>query len=304
MFSTIASIRRIRSGGWCSIFAIIAMTERQRLSDYTCTALQLANFWQDVSRDLEKGRIYIPLDASRARLTEEDIVARRFDERYVALMKALIARTRELFRGGHAAGRRRRSNALRVDIELFSRGGLAILDAIEASGYNTLEHRPALTKWTKLGSARAARWHCDAVLAAACASSPRAAVSDAANQCGHVPATGKVIRPAATTCSEVASRPTRNAIASRARRTAASISRFSACASRSATRCARSTRSCGWWTMFPTSPAIWNRSSAAWRAGARCSMKRLPAEPTATRFFRRWRTRFRVSRFRRAIFTI
>jgi squalene synthase HpnC len=34
--------------------------ERQRLSDYTCTALQLANFWQDVSCDIEKGRIYIP----------------------------------------------------------------------------------------------------------------------------------------------------------------------------------------------------------------------------------------------------
>jgi len=39
--------------------------QRQLLSDATCTALQLANFWQDVSRDLEKGRIYIPLDAAR-----------------------------------------------------------------------------------------------------------------------------------------------------------------------------------------------------------------------------------------------
>ena len=54
--------------------------ERQQLSDYTCTALQLANFWQDVSRDLEKGRIYIPLDALAAHgLTESDIVERRFE---------------------------------------------------------------------------------------------------------------------------------------------------------------------------------------------------------------------------------
>ena len=116
--------------------------ERQRLSDATCTALQLANFWQDVSRDLDKGRIYIPLDAlRRARPHADDIEARRFDERYAALMKDLIARTRELFAEGvplAAASTPR----LRVDLELFSRGGLAVLDAIEAMGYNTLEHRP------------------------------------------------------------------------------------------------------------------------------------------------------------------
>jgi squalene synthase HpnC len=124
--------------------------ERQRLSDYTCTALQLANFWQDVSRDLEKGRIYIPLDALGAHgLSEEEIVARRFDERYVALMKSLVARTFELFAAG-APLASRLDGTLRVDIELFSRGGLAILDAIEAAGYNTLEYRPALSKLSKL----------------------------------------------------------------------------------------------------------------------------------------------------------
>ena len=123
---------------------------RQRLSDYTCTALQLANFWQDVSRDLEKGRIYIPLDALAAYgLTEEDIVARRFDERYVRLMHFLIDRTRKLFAAG-APLAAEVDGKLRVDIELFSRGGLAILDAIESSGYNTLQRRPALSKWSKL----------------------------------------------------------------------------------------------------------------------------------------------------------
>src|SRR6201998_985799 len=75
--------------------------ERQKLSDYTCTALQLANFWQDVSRDLEKGRIYIPLDAlAEHGLSEADIVGRRFSEHYVSLMKHLIMRTRELFAAG------------------------------------------------------------------------------------------------------------------------------------------------------------------------------------------------------------
>ena len=75
--------------------------KRQRLSDATCTALQLANFWQDVSRDLVKGRIYIPLDCAAARgLTEKEIVKKKFDERYVELMKDLILRTRELFNEG------------------------------------------------------------------------------------------------------------------------------------------------------------------------------------------------------------
>jgi squalene synthase HpnC len=120
--------------------------ERQRLSDYTCTALQLANFWQDVSRDLEKGRIYIPLDAIAAHgLSESDIVGRRFDARYASLMKDLIARTRELFSAGLPLAQRV-DPTLRIDIELFSRGGMWILDAIEKQGFDTLNRRPALTK--------------------------------------------------------------------------------------------------------------------------------------------------------------
>ncbi|HVB59021.1 MAG TPA: squalene synthase HpnC [Candidatus Acidoferrales bacterium] len=123
---------------------------RQSLSDYTCTALQLANFWQDVSRDLEKGRIYIPLDAISAHgLTEADVTGRKFDGRYVALMKSLLARTRELFAAGLPLAQRV-DPALRIDLELFSRGGLAILDAIEDSGYNTLQRRPSLSRATKL----------------------------------------------------------------------------------------------------------------------------------------------------------
>jgi squalene synthase HpnC/squalene synthase HpnD len=124
--------------------------ERQRLSDCTCTALQLANFWQDVSRDLGKGRIYIPLSALDAHnLTEADIVERRFDGRYAELMKELVSATCGLFLGGLPLVEMV-DGALRTDIELFTRGGLAVLDAIEAAGYNTLEHRPALTKTTKL----------------------------------------------------------------------------------------------------------------------------------------------------------
>ncbi len=123
--------------------------ERQRLSDSTCTALQLANFWQDVSRDLEKGRIYIPQDAIAAHgLTEANIIARQFDARYVSLMKELIARTRDLFAAGLPLAQHVDST-LRIDIELFSRGGMWVLDAIEKQGYDTLNRRPALTKNAK-----------------------------------------------------------------------------------------------------------------------------------------------------------
>ena len=125
--------------------------ERQALSDATCTALQLANFWQDVDRDLEKNRIYIPLDLLHEKgLTVEDLFARNFDDRYVKVMQALIARTRTLFAAGAPlAGRV--SPSIRVDIELFSRGGLAVLDRIESMGYNTLQHRPAISRATQIG---------------------------------------------------------------------------------------------------------------------------------------------------------
>jgi squalene synthase HpnC/squalene synthase HpnD len=125
--------------------------ERQTLSDATCTALQLANFWQDVSRDLEKGRIYIPLDIAAAHgLSEADIVERRFDDRYVSLMKDLIARTRVLFAQGVPLAKMV-SGRLSVDLEMFSRGGVAVLDAIESMGYDTLHHRPSISKAKQVG---------------------------------------------------------------------------------------------------------------------------------------------------------
>ena len=120
--------------------------QRQRLSDATCTALQLANFWQDVSRDLDIGRIYIPLDAAAGHgLTEDDIVARRFDERYVRLMQDLIARTRALFAEGAPLAKMVDAR-LSVDLEMFTRGGLAVLDSVGAMGYDTLHHRPSVSK--------------------------------------------------------------------------------------------------------------------------------------------------------------
>ncbi len=122
---------------------------RQELSDWTCTALQLANFWQDVARDLDIGRIYIPLDHLAAHgLSVADLETRRFDARYARMMKELVEYTRTLFARGRPLARNV-SGPLRTDIDMFSRGGIAVLDAIEATGYNTIEHRPAISRRTQ-----------------------------------------------------------------------------------------------------------------------------------------------------------
>jgi squalene synthase HpnC len=125
--------------------------ENALLSDANCTALQLANFWQDVARDLAIGRIYLPLeDRRRFDYLEADLRALRFTKAFADLMKFEIDRTRGLFEKGRALVPRI-PGALAVDVDLFTRGGLAILDRIEALNYNVLTTRPALGKWTKLG---------------------------------------------------------------------------------------------------------------------------------------------------------
>lgn len=123
--------------------------ERQRLADATCTALQLANFWQDVRRDLGKGRIYIPLEEmERFGYSEGDLLEGRFDGRFRDLMAFQVGRTRELFRKGLGLIREVRGR-LRLDLRLFSLGGLAVLDAIEAIDYDVLHRRPQLSRTRK-----------------------------------------------------------------------------------------------------------------------------------------------------------
>jgi squalene synthase HpnC len=120
--------------------------ERQALSDATCTALQLANFWQDVTVDLRKDRVYLPLDVlDRHGYTLEALFARRFDARFRAAMKEAVEVDRELFHKGlPLAGMVDRR--LAVDLELFSRGGLKVLEKIERQDYNVLRARPAISK--------------------------------------------------------------------------------------------------------------------------------------------------------------
>jgi len=129
-----------------------AYTEQNAcLSDATCTALQLANFWQDVARDLAIGRIYLPReDRQRFGYPESDLKALRFTPAFARLMSFEVERTRQLFEQGRPLVAQI-PGALAVDIDLFSRGGLAILDRIEARGFDVLSSRPALSRWTKVG---------------------------------------------------------------------------------------------------------------------------------------------------------
>ena len=125
--------------------------ERQALSDATCTALQLANFWQDVTVDLEKDRVYLPLDLLAAHgYPLEALLARQFDGRFRAAMQEAVNVTRELFLKGlplaDSVDRR-----LAIDLDLFSRGGLRVLEKIEAQDYDVLRSRPAISKVERVG---------------------------------------------------------------------------------------------------------------------------------------------------------
>jgi squalene synthase HpnC len=124
--------------------------DRQQLSDYTCTALQLANFWQDVTPDYAKGRIYLPLeDLRRFAVHEEEIRDSDNTAAFCEMMRFEVARAREWFRQGLPLISKV-DRALAIDIELFSRGGQEILSAIERRNFAILDNRPAISKQKKL----------------------------------------------------------------------------------------------------------------------------------------------------------
>ncbi len=119
---------------------------RQRLSDSTCTALQLANFWQDVPVDLEKGRLYLPLDVlERLGCPVEDVLGRRATPAFRAAMREVVGVARKLFLEGLPLARMV-DRRLAVDVELFSRGGMSILKKIEKRQFDVFSRRPVVSK--------------------------------------------------------------------------------------------------------------------------------------------------------------
>lgn len=124
--------------------------ERQRLSDFTCTALQLANFWQDVTVDLQKDRVYLPQFLfEKYAYGVEELFALKFDERFRNIMHDAVGVADDLFHRGlpliKTVDRR-----LALDLELFSRGGMRVLDKVRAQNYDVLKERPAISKWERL----------------------------------------------------------------------------------------------------------------------------------------------------------
>jgi squalene synthase HpnC len=125
---------------------------RQLLSDQTCSALQLANFWQDVRRDiLERDRIYLPADSmERFGVTEAQIVEGRCDENFRRLMRYEVDRASEMFKRGEELLPLLRP-AVRMQISLFGKGGRLVLSSIRRQHYDTMSRRPALSRWQKGG---------------------------------------------------------------------------------------------------------------------------------------------------------
>jgi squalene synthase HpnC len=120
-------------------------------SDATCTALQLANFWQDVARDFDMDRIYIPgEDMERFGVTEDTLEGGQATPAFRELLRFEVERTRDLFDRGRPLinevdGR------FRIDLLLFTRGGEAVLDAIEAQDFDVLTNRPVISGAKKAG---------------------------------------------------------------------------------------------------------------------------------------------------------
>lgn len=132
--------------------------QRGRLSDSICTGLQLANFWQDVARDFDRGRIYLPLESCRRFGYDESMFQRReFSPQFRELLKSEVDRAEEYLRNGESLVARMPPN-LRIDIQLFVDGGLSILKAIRRIHYNVWQKRPTVSKTAKLGLLFRAWW--------------------------------------------------------------------------------------------------------------------------------------------------
>ena len=124
---------------------------RAARSDEICTGLQLANFWQDVARDYDMGRVYLPAaDRARFGYGDDDLAARQFTPAFRELMRFEVDRARDLLERGMALVPLMPRH-VQADIELFARGGLAILRNIEAIDYNVWRMRPEVSKREKLG---------------------------------------------------------------------------------------------------------------------------------------------------------
>jgi len=123
---------------------------RGALSDKICTGLQLVNFWQDMQRDWQGGRLYLP----RERMDEHGVSEADLDRSHAStglrqLLQEEVDRARALLALGRPLAAQM-PGRLRFDIELFTQGGLAICEEIEHVGYDVLHRRPIVSQASKI----------------------------------------------------------------------------------------------------------------------------------------------------------
>jgi squalene synthase HpnC len=124
--------------------------ENAQLADEICTGLQLANFWQDVARDFDRGRVYLPRETlDRFGYDDAMLERREFNDAFANVMRHEVDRAEAFFERGRPLVRRM-PRELRIDVELFLRGGLEVLAAIRRIGYDVWRTRPVVGKWRKL----------------------------------------------------------------------------------------------------------------------------------------------------------
>jgi squalene synthase HpnC len=124
--------------------------DRTILSDMICSGLQLANFCQDVARDWDRGRVYLPrADWRRFGYEEADFARRRCNERFRELLAHEVAQAQGLLDGGSALVEKM-PRPWRLPVALFAAGGLATLDAIRRQQYDVWTRRPTVGRGQKL----------------------------------------------------------------------------------------------------------------------------------------------------------
>ena len=130
-------------------------SESLRQADAICSGLQLANFWQDVAIDWNKGRVYLPKDDMiRYKVTEQQIAEGRCDERWRALIAFEVQRTRAMLESGRALAQTLPLR-LKLELKMVVAGGLRILRSIDAVDGDVFRHRPVLSRgdWAAMSAA-------------------------------------------------------------------------------------------------------------------------------------------------------
>jgi squalene synthase HpnC len=131
---------------------------RGELSDHICTGLQLANFCQDVANDWDRGRIYLPGETLQRFGYDESMFARReMNATFRRVMEFEVDRAEAFLVAGLPLADRM-PRELSVQIELFARGGLAILQAIRTIDYDVWRVRPTVSRWKKLSLLASSWW--------------------------------------------------------------------------------------------------------------------------------------------------